>query len=123
MEHPDSAKAKPLAQVQWSGRGGLEGSEILFVFEGQFNGFDFFVGAGGEIGDGTVFDFSVLSIGLAEQDAAIGLSRGEQSRTSFVVSKAGQLQSPPPVLEEAERSEGRRKDWRRGLDGRVFSSL
>jgi len=46
------------------------------------------------------------------------LSRGEQSRTSFVVSKAGQHQSPPPVFEEAERSEADEKtgggDWPAG---------
>jgi hypothetical protein len=54
----------------WSG--GLEGSEILFVFEGQFDSFDFLVGAGAEIGNGAVFDLAVLAIRLAEQDAVIG---------------------------------------------------
>ena len=74
MEHPDRAKAKPLAQVQWLWRAGLEGSQILFVFEGQFDGFDFLVGAGAEIGDGAVLDLAVLAIRLAKQDAVVGLA-------------------------------------------------
>ena len=74
VEHPDRAKAKALAQVQRLWSGGLEGIQILFVFEGQFDGFDFLVGAGGEIGDGTVFDLAVLAIRLAEEDAVIGFA-------------------------------------------------
>ena len=40
--------------------------------EGQGNGIDFLVGAGGKIGDGAMFDFTVLAEGLAEQDPVIG---------------------------------------------------
>jgi len=74
VEHPDRAKAKALAQVQRLWSGGLEAIQILFVFEGQFDGFDFLVGAGGEIGDGAVFDLAVLAIRLAEEDAVIGFA-------------------------------------------------
>ena len=74
VKHPDSAEAKPLAQDQriWSGR--LERVEIFLMFESQLNGFDFLVGASGEIGDSAVFDFSILAVGLAKQDAAIGFA-------------------------------------------------
>ena len=44
------------------------------MFEGQGNGVDFLVRAGGEIGDSAVFDFALLPEGLAEQDAVIGLA-------------------------------------------------
>ena len=71
VQHPNGAKAKALAQLQWPGRG-LEGVEILFMLEGQGDGVDFLVGAGGKIGDGAMFDFAVLAEGLAEQDPVIG---------------------------------------------------
>ena len=71
VQHPNGAKAKALAQLQWPGRG-LEGVEILFMLEGQGDGVDFLVGAGGKIGDRAVFDFTVLAEGLAEQDPVIG---------------------------------------------------
>jgi len=40
------------------------------------------------------------------------MSRGEQNRTSCVVSKTGLSLTAPPVLEEGERSDARRKDGR-----------
>ena len=52
----------------------MEGIQILFVFKGQFDGFDFLVGASGEIGDGAVFDLAVLAVRLAEQDPVIGFA-------------------------------------------------
>ena len=44
------------------------------MLEGQRDGVDFLIGAGGKIGHGAMFDFAVLAEGLAEQDAVIGLA-------------------------------------------------
>ena len=44
---------------------GAERIEVVFVLESQFNGLEFLRRTGGEIGDGTVLDFSVLAEGLA----------------------------------------------------------
>ena len=46
------------------------------MFEGQFDGQEFLLGTGGEVGDGTVFDFAILAEGLAEEDPAIGSEHG-----------------------------------------------
>src|SRR5208282_4951453 len=74
VQHPDGTETKPLAQMQRPGGGGVERVEILFMLEGQRDGVDFLIGAGGKIGDGAVFDFALLPEGLAEQDAVIGLA-------------------------------------------------
>src|ERR1017187_6244331 len=53
-----------------------------------------------------------------------GVSRGEQSRRSFVVSKAGIFLAAPPLLEEGERSDARRKEGWCGQARRLrFTSL
>ena len=44
------------------------------MFEGQFDGLEFLVGTGGEIGNGAVFDFALLAEGLAQEDPAIGVA-------------------------------------------------
>jgi hypothetical protein len=50
------------------------------MFEGQFDGQEFLLGTGGEVGDGTVFDFAILAEGLAEEDPAIGFAVGGSLR-------------------------------------------
>ena len=54
-----------------------------------------------------------------ERISANRVSRGEQSRRSCVVSKAGIILVAPPLLEEGERSEVRRKEGWRGQDRRL----
>jgi hypothetical protein len=44
------------------------------MFEGEFDGLELLLGTGGEVGDGTVFDFAVEAEGLAEQDSVIGIA-------------------------------------------------
>ena len=44
------------------------------MFEGEFDGLEFLLGTGGEVGDGAVFDFAVLAEGLAQEDPAIGVA-------------------------------------------------
>jgi hypothetical protein len=51
-----------------------------------------------------------------------GLSRGEQNRTSSVVSKTGIFLAAPPVFEEGERSDARRKDWWCGQGPRLYGA-
>ena len=53
---------------------GLERVQVLFVLESQFDGLDFLRGARGEIGDGAVFDFAVLPVGLAQEDTVVGFA-------------------------------------------------
>ena len=48
------------------------------------------------------------------------MSRGEQNRRSSVVSKTGISLAAPPVFEEGERSDARRKDWWCGQGWRLF---
>ena len=55
---------------------GAEGIEVVFMFEGQFDGLEFGLGTGREVGDGPVFDFAVFAEGLTEEDAAIGFAVG-----------------------------------------------
>ena len=74
VEHPNGAKAKPLAQLEWTGTLRLEYIEVLLMFESQFDGLDFQLRAGGEIGDGAVFDFAAFTEGLAKEDAVIGFA-------------------------------------------------
>ena len=44
------------------------------MFEGELDGLEFLRGTVGEVGDGAMFDFAVLSEGLAEEDPVIGLA-------------------------------------------------
>ena len=74
VEHPDRTKAKALAQLEGTLTGRLERIEILLVFESQFNGLNLLLRTGGEIGDGAVFDFAILTKGLTEEDALIGFA-------------------------------------------------
>ena len=46
------------------------------MFESQFDGLEFVVGTGGEVGDGAVFDFALETEGLAEEDPVIGFAPG-----------------------------------------------
>ena len=46
------------------------------MLESQFDGLEFVLGTGGEVGDGAVFDFALLAEGLAEEDPVIGLAVG-----------------------------------------------
>ena len=40
--------------------------------QGQTNSLDFFLTAAGNVSNGTVFDFSVVAIGLPQQVAGVG---------------------------------------------------
>jgi len=45
---------------------------VVFVFQGQFNGEDFLLGAMGQVGEGMVFNLAVgIAIGVAQEDAGI----------------------------------------------------
>jgi hypothetical protein len=74
MEEPDSAKGEALAQMERAVLVGLERIQVLFVLESQLDGLDFLRGASGEIGNSTVFDFAVVTEGLAQEDAVIGFA-------------------------------------------------
>ena len=71
-QRPDRAKGKALAQVERPLAGLGERLQIFFMFERQFDSIDFLGGAGGEIGDGAVFDLAVVAVGLAQQDTGVG---------------------------------------------------
>lgn len=46
----------------------------MFILESQFDGLEFLLGTGGEVGDGAVFDFAVLAEGPAEENPVIGFA-------------------------------------------------
>ena len=74
VESPNRAKGKALAQVERPRVGGVEGIEVVFVFESELDGLKFGLGASGEVGNGAVKDFALLTEGLTEEDAVIGFA-------------------------------------------------
>ena len=53
----------------------------MFVLQGQFNGLDLLGRTVGEIGNGTVLDLTLVTIGFAEQNSGINFAADANAAT------------------------------------------
>ncbi len=65
IETKDGADSTSLLKRDFGN--GAEGGEVVFILKREFDGVDLFLGAVGEIGDGSVFDLAVFAVGLAQE--------------------------------------------------------